>query len=191
MKKQAFTLVEFLIYLGILSLVLVLTAGFLWDFIFGNIKATSYREVQENGRFALLKITQEIKKATEINSPPPSSSSSTLSLARIDSHLNPTVFDVINGRLRIRRGLTGTSYYLTSDQVIVSSLQFTNLSYPETPGIIRVEIVLEHINPGNRTEYQTSVNLESSVSLLEGGAAATPPHLIQLHYRWRNDDGGE
>ena len=64
--KKAFTLIEFLIYMAILATILVLMSGFFWNIIFGNIKETSYQEVQQNGRFALTKITQEIKKATGI-----------------------------------------------------------------------------------------------------------------------------
>jgi len=187
---KGFTLIEFLIYIAIVGVILVIIVGFLWNTILGNIKETCYQEVQQNTRFALAKITQEIKKATGINSPLPGDSSNSLSLTMATTHLNPTVFDVVNGKLRITQG-SGTSYYLTSDRVRVGSLQFTNLSYSETPGTIRIEMTLDHINPGNRTEYQASVSLKSSVTLVPGGAVVSPPHLVQLHYRWRNDDGVE
>ncbi len=188
---RAFTLIEFLLYVGILAMVLVLTGGFLWDIIFGNIKETSHQEVQQNSRFALTKITQEIKKATGINSPNPGFSSIALSLEMDNPSLNPTLFDLADGKLRIKQG-AGDYYNLTSNQVIVSSLLFTNLSYSETPGTIRIEITLNHINPGNRAEYQALVKLKSTVSLVPGGAVAvSPSYVLQLHYRWRNDDGGE
>ena len=190
MKGQGFTLVELIIYIAILAGILVLVIGFLWNVIFGNVKETAYQEVQQNGRFAIAKITQEIKKATGINSPLPSDPpSSSLSLSMAAFHLNPTVFDVGGGKLRITQGTRGP-YELTSDQVIVSSLQFTNLSYLDTPGTIQIEMTIDHINPGARTEYEASISLRSSISLVPGGAEARP-YLAQLHYRWRNDDGGE
>jgi len=181
-----FTLIEILLYMGILVTVLVIMIGFLWNIIFGSLKETSYQEVQQNGRFALAKITQEAKKATGINSPLPGSSSNNLSLLMAAGVT--TTFDVVDGKLRITQN--GSSSYLTSDQVIVSNLQFTNLSYFDTPGTIRIEMTIDHINPGARTEYEASINLKSSITLVAGGAAA-PPFVIQLHYRWRNDDGGE
>ena len=164
-----FTLIEFVIYISIVGTILVLMTGFLWNIIFGNIKETAYQEVQQNGRFVLTKIIQEIKKATGINNPLPGSSSNTLSLAMADTNLNPTIFEVTGGKLRIIQGSQGP-YELSSDQVVVSSLQFTNLSYENTPGTIRIEITIEHLNPSGRNEYQASLDLKSTISLSPGGA---------------------
>jgi len=166
---NGFTLIEFLLYIGILVTILALTGGFLWNIIFGSIKEASYQEVQENGRFILAKITQEVKKATGINSPLAGATSTTLSLAMAATSTDPTVFDLVNGQLKITRGASGP-YELTSDQITVSNLRFTNLSYPDTPGTIRIEITLEHVNPGNRIEYQASADFKSTVSLVPGGA---------------------
>ncbi|PIP23885.1 MAG: hypothetical protein COX90_03160 [Candidatus Nealsonbacteria bacterium CG_4_10_14_0_2_um_filter_38_17] len=169
MVKRGFTLIEFLIYSAILGMVLVLAVGFLWNMVFGSIKEASYEEVQENSRFALMKITQEIKRAKAISNPAPGFSSNTLSLSMNNPSFNPTVFDIVDGKLRITIGSSGP-YELTSSQVIVNSVQFTNLSYPDTSGIIRIEMTISHINPGNQSEYQASINLNSSVSLSPGGA---------------------
>jgi prepilin-type N-terminal cleavage/methylation domain-containing protein len=168
--KRGFTLIEFLIYIAIVSLFLVLVSGFFWNIVFGNIKESSYQEVQQNGRFALTKIIQETKKSTGINSPLPGFSSDTLSLTIAAANLNPTVFKLTNGKLTITKGNGGT-YELTSDQVKVSNLQFTNLSYPNTPGTVRIEMTIEYLNPSGRMEYQASINLKSTVSLVSGGAA--------------------
>jgi len=165
-----FTLIEFLIYIGIVATILILTSGFLWNIIFGNIKETSYQEVQQNGRFALTKIAQEIKKATGINIPSPGSSTDLLSLAMADLSSNPTIFDLVDGKLQITQGTEGP-YELTTDQVIVSNLLFTNLSYPNTPGTVRIEMTIEHLNPSGRMEYQASIDLKTTVSLVEGGAS--------------------
>lgn len=173
-KHGGFTLVEFIIYIAILATILILISGFLWTIVLGNIKETSYREVQQNGRFALTKISQGIKKATGIISPTAGNSDISLYLQMADPSLNPTIFEVDNGKLITTQGTSG-SYELTTDQVIVSSLQFTNLSYENTPGTIKIEMQIDHINPGNRMEYQASVNLKSSISLLPGGAAVPSP----------------
>lgn len=170
MKKTGFTLIEFIIYIAIISFILVLTTGFLWDVIQGDIKETSYQEVQQNGRFVLTKIIQETKKATSINYPLPGASADSLSLAMADPNLNPTLFDINQGKLRIIQG-NSPSYELTTDRVIIENLQFTNLSYPGTPGTIRVEITINHLNPEGRAEYQASIDLKSTVSLVSGGAA--------------------
>lgn len=168
--RNAFTLIEILIYLAIISLILVMVVNFLWSIVFGNIKESSHQEIQQNARFVLTKMTQEIKKATAINSPlfgEPSVNSLSLSMA--DSGLNPTIFDIFDGKLRITQG--SQQFYLTSDQVTISNLRFTNLSYQDTPGTIRIEMTVEYVNPENLNSYRASIDLNSTVSLVFGGAA--------------------
>lgn len=167
---KGFTLIEFLLYLGIFVIVLILTSGFLWNIIFGSIKASAYQEVQQNGSFALMKITQEVKKALAINSPLPGATSTSLSLAMASSTLDPTVFDLAGGKLRISSGSSPDYQYLTSHQVVVTDLQFANLSYENKPGIVRIEMTLEYLNPHGRSEYQARIDLKSTASLLPGGA---------------------
>jgi len=170
MKILGFTLIEIIIYLGIIAGVLVLTVGFLWNIIAGSIKETAYQEVQQNARFVLTKITQEVRRAVGINNPLPGQSADSLSLTMADPNLNPTVFDLYQGKLRITQGGVN-SYQLTTDRVIVENLQFTNLSYENTPGAIRIEMKINHSNPSNLNEYRASINLKTTVSLLEGGAS--------------------
>jgi prepilin-type N-terminal cleavage/methylation domain-containing protein len=166
MQNRGFTLIELLLYIAIISLVLVSVTGFFWNVVSGNIKENSYQEVQQNGRFVMTKITQEIKKAIGINSPTLGSSANSLSLIMSDSNLNPTVFDVSGGKLRITQGAS-VPIELTTDQVVVSNLQFTNLSYLNTPGTLRVEMALENLNPSGKNEYRASIDLKTSVSLLK------------------------
>jgi len=164
--KRAFTLIELLVYMAILSLVLISITSFFLNTVSSNIKESSYQGVQQNGRFAMAKITQETKKAIGINSPAPGSSSNSLSLVMSDSNLNPTVFNLSGGKLRITQGSVAP-VELTADQVVVSSLQFTNLSYTGTPGTIRVEMSIENQNPANKTEYRASLDLKTSTSLFK------------------------
>lgn len=170
-RNYGFTLIEFLLYLSIFIIVLVLTGGFLWNIVFGNIKASAYQEVQQNGSFVLTKITQEVKKALTINNPVPGDSSDFLSLAMASSDSDPTVFELVGGKLRISKGFPPEYHYLTSEQVVVTDLRFINLSYEDTPGTVRIEITFEYLNPGNRIEYQARAEFKTTVSLFPGGAA--------------------
>ncbi|KPJ57113.1 hypothetical protein AMJ49_02320 [Parcubacteria bacterium DG_74_2] len=164
-----FTLIEFFIYIAILISILALTTGFLWNVVLGNIKENSYQEVQQNGRFSLTKITQEIKKAEGIINPPLGFSTDSLSLEMADSNLNPTIFYLAEGKLTITQG-SNPPYPLTSDRVVIKNLKFTNLSYENTPGTIRIEMTIEHSNPTGRIEYQASIDFKLTVSLVESGA---------------------
>jgi prepilin-type N-terminal cleavage/methylation domain-containing protein len=162
--KKGFTLIELLLYIAIISLVLASITGFFWNIVLGNIKENAYQEVQQNSRFALTKITQETKKAIGINNPVLGSSANSLSLIMSEPNLNPTIFDVSGGKIRITQGALAP-IELTTNQVVVSNLQFTNLSYLNTPGTLRVEMTLENLNPSGKTEYQASIDLKTTVSL--------------------------
>jgi len=168
-SNKGVSLIEFLIYISLIGFTLTLMIGFLWETIRTNIKGRALQEVQENIRFAVIKIGQEVKKATGINSPLPGESGEVLSLSMSSPEADPTVIELVDGKLRIRKG-TSSPQELTSETVKVKSIQFSNFSYPDTPGTIRLEMVVEYYNPSRRVEYQTSLRAKSTFSLVPGGA---------------------
>lgn len=186
--QRGFTLIEFIIYIAIVAVILLVSFNFAWEIIYGNVKSQAIREVQQNARFSIEKITRTIEEALVIQSPTPGNSANFLSLETPYPSLNPTVFDVSDNKLRITQGQRGT-YELTNERVKVANLQFTNLSYADTPGTVRVEMMINHVNPNNRSEYAVSFEIKSTASLAFGTTA--PPYVVQFGYRWRNDDGGE
>ncbi len=62
---KGFTLIELIIYIAIVSVVLVLASSFTWDIIWGGTKATCYREVQQNARFAMEKIIRALRAGSD------------------------------------------------------------------------------------------------------------------------------
>ncbi len=186
--QKGFTLIELIIYIGIVTVVLLAVINFGFEIIYGNVKSQAIREVQQNSRFVMEKIARIIEEASAINSPSPGNSADILSLEMANPNLNPTIFSVFDNKLRITQGVTGP-YELTNNRVTVTDLQFTNLSYTDTPGTVQIEMLIDHVNPDNKSEYVFSFEIRSTSSLVYGGA--DPPYVAQIHYRWRNDDGGE
>lgn len=162
--NRGFTLIELIIYIGIVAVVLLVAFNFGFEIIYGNIKSQAFREVQQNSRLAMEKISRSILDADEINNPTPGNSSSSLSLVMQDLSLSPTVIEVVNEKLRITQGASGP-YELTNDRVKVTSLQFTNVSYTGTPGTIRVQMTIKHVNPNNLNQYEASLTTEDTISL--------------------------
>ena len=160
--KTGFTLIELLIYITILGLVLIVITGFFWNIALGYVKENSYQELQQNGRFVLAKISQEIRRAKNVTNPGIGLSSNFLSLEMPDS--NQLIFLVDNGKLIMTKN--GTDSILTTDRTVVELLEFNNMSYENTPGIVRIKIALSHANPGGMTAYQSDINLITTVSLL-------------------------
>lgn len=163
--NRGFTLIELIIYITLVAGVLTAAVNFGWDIIYGNIKSHTIREVQQNTRFALEKITENILGASGINDPRRrGDSSNSLSLDMQDLDLDPTIFEIVNDQLVIYQGVNGP-YALTNDRVKVTNLQFTDLSYPQAPGTIGVQLTIEHVNPNNLKQYETSLDTRDTASL--------------------------
>jgi len=100
MKNSGFTLIELIIYVAIISAVLFLMTGFLWDIVYGGARTMSYREVQQNTRFAMKRITKAIRAGQ-----------------------NPTTTFTVSSNILYQGAIP-----LTTDQVKVTNLQFTSVS---------------------------------------------------------------
>ena len=180
-KGAGFTLIELIIYMAIAGLVLALISNFAFNIIEGSNISSVYREVQQGGRQTLATINRNIKNAAAINSLAPTS----ISLAMNDYAIDPTIIALNGAKIEITQGLNGP-YDLTNDDVEVLSLLFTDLSYPavpldnppDTPGTIKTELVLKHVNWGQKSAYEASFGFESTSSLRQAQISA--PETIVL-----------
>ena len=97
---KGLTLIEFIIYIAILGVVLVLMVGFSWNIIHSDIKTMAYREAQQNARFVMEKITRAIRAGQ-----------------------NPLTVFTLNNGIIYQNGVA-----LTTDQVRAIGLGFTNIN---------------------------------------------------------------
>lgn len=170
MKKslqKSFTLVEMLVYIGILGILVVAIFSFLIWSVRSNAKAKAMRETLYSARRAMEVMTYEIKEA--------------------ERYTPTSVFDVHPGQLSLEtikylcqgEEISFIDFYLcgtqlcfkkesqepialTTDNVEVTNLVFHQIVSGEVPSI---QIDLEVKKLGNRPEYRASVNLKSTVSL--------------------------
>lgn len=145
--NQGFTLVELIVYVGLLTLVMSGMMVFMQNIMYVRVKNQTYQAVIQNLRWGSERIGFEIRNAASINSV----TATTLSLQMADSTRDPTVFDVSDGRLRMGYGSSGlcpvsSPCFLTDNQVVVTNLGFTNLS------------------SGGSTNIQTSLSIKSNTS---------------------------
>ncbi len=96
---RGFTLIELIIYIGIVSAILLVAVNFGWEIIYGNVKAQAFREVQQNTRFAMEKISRALEDGQ-----------------------NPSIFTVTNNVLY------QNTVALTADRVKVTNLQITSIT---------------------------------------------------------------
>jgi len=148
-SSGGFTLVETLIYIGIIGAAVATFVTFSFSISSSRNKTYVVQEVQANMRVALDTIAREVRSSRGVNI-----SSSTfdvdfgvLSLAKNAPEHNPTILDLsADGRiLRLKKG-NGEPVAITSDEVTVSKLRFTDVSGSGQRENIRVALTLEWAN---------------------------------------------
>ena len=152
-RNVGFTLLELLLYVGIISMLMVVLVLFVSSVASARIKSQAISEVESQGMQALYQITQAVRNAEGINAPSVGSAASSLSLAMADASKNPTVFDVFEGAIRMQEG-TNSQVILLNSRVEVSGFTVENISRLGTPGITRIQFVLSHQNPENEKSYE-------------------------------------
>lgn len=161
---RGFTLIELLLSLSITSFILIMTTVFLSTLLESRIKNQTISEVEGQGVYVMQMLTQTTRNASAINAPLIGATSPSLSINTYTSSLNPTVFDLMNGVVRIKEGGSNT-INLTNSRITATNLSFQNLSRVGTPGNIRISFTLTYKNNTGRNEYNFSKTFVSSATL--------------------------
>ncbi len=162
-NRNGFTLIELILYIALVAIFVSGAILFAWDIIYGRVKSTVHQEVNQNLRIASKRIAFEIRNASAINSVTPTS----ISLASTDASRNPTVIDLSSDRVRIGYGGAGNCptsapCFLTSNQVSITNLLFTDMSAASSNNI-RFSITAESI--GQRQEWDVLQTITTSSEL--------------------------
>lgn len=163
-KQKGFTLIEALIYFGILAILLLAVGVILFQVLLSKSKAETIQEVSQNARAITERISDRVRNAQSISSPSIGQTASTLTLAMTDSSKNPTVFDVSSGLMRIKEG-AATAQGITSGQVKVTSISFTNVSYTGTAGSVRIAITISASSTSLFKEYNYQETFYTTVTI--------------------------
>lgn len=160
---SGFTLLELLLYVGITAVILLAISILLSVLLQVRIKNQTINEVESQGVQIMQVITQTLRDAQTITTPSTGSANS-LTLDVSTASLDPTIFDLSSGILRIKEG-TVAAIPLNNNRVTASGLTFQNLSRPQTPGTIRVQFTLTHNNTLGRQEYNYQKTFTTSTTL--------------------------
>lgn len=162
--QKGFTLTELLLYISIVGAVILSISGFLFLLMQSRVKNQTISEVEQQGIQVMQLVTQTGRNAEAITSPAVGTGSASLTLDVITAVSDPTIFDLSGNAIRIKEG-TGSAIPLTNSTVTASGLTFQNLSRAGTPGTIRIQFTLTHINPSGRNEYDFSKTFYGSATL--------------------------
>lgn len=151
-NQRGFTLAELLIYLVVLSGATLLIASTFVSLNRGQGLAESQAEVNSNTRFAIEKITQDLKNATAVTTPQVAGTSSPTLLMTVSgsSVLYCEYADTLM-RETLEPSCTAGSSPVTGTNVKIDSMSFTryentNTVLNKTVISIKVSITISHVN---------------------------------------------
>lgn len=170
MMKKGFTLIEFLVYITTLVIIVASIISFVVWSVHSNNKAKAVRETLDSAKRAMETMTQEIRETESV-------------------YASTSVFGVHPGQLSLEttrhlpvgEDITYIDFYvcdeflcfkkesqdpivLISDKVEITNLVFTHVISGDISSI-HIDLTVEYKNPQNRSEYETSINLQSTANL--------------------------
>ncbi len=155
--QQAFTLIETLIYSSITAIVLSSLLSYI--FLVSSVRNKNYirEEIQSNLRIVLDFISKEIRMADEIILPTKGTSSSIL---RLTSSSTEITFFLSKGQVFITKD--GTTTPITSSQIYISSIDFSNSSVLGNKDIINIKLGANNLGSAGSVDYRYNLTLHTS-----------------------------
>lgn len=158
--KKAFTLIELLLYIGLMTIILNVGIYFVWQMIGSKTKNMVYVEVEKNLMLSLEKISHETKRAKSLFTPAVVGEQTSELILNQPNGSN-TKFYLIDGVLWMDDGV---ALPLTSQRVKITELSFLRLE-PTLPGVFQVKIKINYNNPEQKKEYQAEISTQKTISL--------------------------
>ena len=164
--ERGATLLEFIIYIGVISLVLTTATLFAMEMLHAQSKARALSEVVRNARFAASRLEIEIREAADVNVGASvfDTDPGTLSLATSTPATDPTIFAVSAGALTIKQG-TGAAMPLTNAQVEVQEFTVENVGTPNRTRAIRLHLKVRAKSTGSLVSQTADTTVESTVRI--------------------------
>ncbi len=161
LSQLGFTFIEAILYVSIITIMLSALVPFVWNILFVKAKSSIQHEVSSNARFISERVKSEIRNSTGINSV----TSTSISLVKATSSLNPTVITWSVPNITIKQG-SGPTTNLNSASVHVTNFLFTNNSSVDLlTQNIGFTFSIEQSGSGPRAEYKASETYQSAVEL--------------------------
>lgn len=158
---RGFTLIELLLYTVIAAGLLLAITAMIALLTQSRVKNQTINTVEQQGAQILQIISQEIRNSTTVVSPTNGVGGAVLQLQDISGQ-NIT-FDTSSNTLRETK--LGQTVSLSSNNLIISDLQFLNLTPDTTHNSIKITFTLSYNNLAGRTEYNYSQTFYGTATL--------------------------
>ena len=165
LKQEGFSLVELIIYISIFAM--ALAVGYQLLSVVSRIRnQTEARyEVQQNIRFAVERISEQVRKASSISAPASGTPANILTLMVSGQQID---FQIVSGMLQLREGVGGQWQNLTTDNVIVSApggnYIFTKIDNSPAKSTVQIKLKIDY-NDLDRPDFKYGTQMQTTVSL--------------------------
>jgi len=160
-NNQGFSLMELIIYMAIFSGFMIVIADLFFAITANSAREEARAEVQQNLRFAIRQIADEIYSASDIIQPTSGNPGNTLDLT-VNGPV--TRFNVSSGTLQKIRELSTEN--ITGDKVTVSAASpiFTRIENIGAKATIQINLQISY-NDNGRPDYKFSQTVRTAISL--------------------------
>ncbi len=162
--SHGFSLIEVLLTLAISATVVLLVSSTLVLVIEVREKNQALLEVEGQGNQVIYLIEQTIRNAEGITTPAPGESGAELVLDMPNPAQDPTIFTLEDGVVTVTEGI-GLPIPLSSHQFQAVGLSFRTLSASGTPGIVRIDFMLESTNSPTAPFVTTTATFYGSAAI--------------------------
>jgi len=149
-NQRGTTLIELLIYIGIVGILLTTVSVFLLNLLSIRVKTVAMSQVVGNAHLIQDRLSDAMRHAETINVGASTfgSDPGVLSLNMVDVADDPEVFSLTadNGQFQVNKGVAG-NVLLSSDGVEVTNLVFEQLTSASDVGVVQVRFTLKTVNP--------------------------------------------
>lgn len=162
-RRKATTLIEVLLYSLLVSGFLLVVSYFAMNAIGNKSRNDASAEVNDNALIITEEVSAAVRNAKELQSPAIAGQiDSTLTIVTASG--GEKSYSLTDGRLQVSEN-GGAPVNMTSTNIIVSNLAFTNLTSPSTEGNVRIQMNLAFRNPGGAGEYNSNIRIDTAASL--------------------------
>ncbi|MCX6740705.1 MAG: type II secretion system protein [Candidatus Parcubacteria bacterium] len=160
-SKNGFTLIETILYLGLLSIIVVFLVYFLQQSIYIKGKINERLDNLDNAQYALDRMVWYAQNSLKVESPQIGQISDKLEIDSLVSAKNPIKFYVQDKTLKMQVA-DNEALNLTNERIEVLDLSFTNQGFINQPAIIQIKMTVK----GKYSFWQTEpITLQTAVKV--------------------------
>ncbi|MFA4922774.1 MAG: type II secretion system protein [Ignavibacteriaceae bacterium] len=166
--QRGFTLIETILYILIIGMILSTLGLFLNHLLQARAKTLASSDLITAARTIQDQLGHAARRAEGVNTGASTfgTDPGALSLNMVDALVDPTIFSLTanDGQFQMREA-AGSTVLLTTDDVRVTNLVFTNLTGVDDTGIIQVQFTLEEVNTSGSAYFDYEQTFQTTLRI--------------------------